>query len=258
MRCAPKQAIDKRPEGRSTGDHNARIGYVSDRGRRVDASFARSAPPSASRSVWRSRATLDPICSNGFGGRHRGGARIVAGRRPRLGHGTAYRQPCAGSYHAERARARCATRQERRHPAAGSHMRAEVAVSCRIWRGQPQGPAAIQPVSWHRPLSIVRAAVATVLLLTASAAIAQDLPTTQLDDHGQTVRQAMLVRSLLRQRSGRRSPGLDPDARATCANGRATRAGGVSRSARHARPPSRRAAGADRAAPRPASPACVR
>lgn len=60
--------------------------------------------------------------------------------------------------------------------------------------------------------------VASILL--ASSAIAQDLPTTQLEDHAQVVRQDALTRALLRQRQSRaRSSGtLSPEARAACAN----------------------------------------
>ena len=65
---------------------------------------------------------------------------------------------------------------------------------------------------WCRAIIVVAA-----LTPAASVAVAQDLPTTQLQDHAQVVRQGILVRSLLKRRSAR-STMLSPQARATCAN----------------------------------------
>lgn len=59
-------------------------------------------------------------------------------------------------------------------------------------------------------------ATLVLTLLAAHSAPAQDLPTTQLEDHGQVVRQGVLTRSLLRQRSGGRTSKVE--ARTTCAN----------------------------------------
>ncbi|MFS0736331.1 hypothetical protein ABC347_04705 [Sphingomonas sp. 1P06PA] len=55
-----------------------------------------------------------------------------------------------------------------------------------------------------------------LMLLAGSAATAQDLPTTQIEDHGAVVRQDALTRSLLRTpRPGSQSP--SPAQRSACA-----------------------------------------
>ena len=59
--------------------------------------------------------------------------------------------------------------------------------------------------------------VVAVLIGPAGFGSAQDLPTTQLEDYAQTVRQRVLTRSLLRQHgASARGQGLNPRARATC------------------------------------------
>jgi hypothetical protein len=59
-------------------------------------------------------------------------------------------------------------------------------------------------------------------MTTGGAAAAQDLPTTQMSDHAQVLRQDTLTRSLLRQRQAQRNAvgpdGLDENSRAVCRN----------------------------------------
>lgn len=62
-----------------------------------------------------------------------------------------------------------------------------------------------------------KAIVMAATTLATSMAVGQDIPTTQLDDHAQVVRQDMLTRSLLKRRTAR-STGVSPEAPATCAH----------------------------------------
>lgn len=77
-------------------------------------------------------------------------------------------------------------------------------------------------LAWSQIVRSIGFKVATALILLTSTAIAQDLPTNQLEHHAQVVRQDMLTRSLLTQRNGRNrsAASFSPEARAGCANKR--------------------------------------